>query len=88
MAIIDRWKSQSSFSENRTWQRLQCNINTVCYTLKDRWACRIVDLSERGIGIVIASSIQEGTVVNFNNPETRAQVIWSEDNKAGLKVVY
>jgi hypothetical protein len=88
MVIAKNMKRQSSSAENRMWQRLRCNIESCCFSLENRWACRIVDLSERGIGIVIASSMKAGTVVNFTDPETRAQVIWSEDNKAGLKVLH
>ena len=87
MVISDRGKRQSSFAENRMWQRIQCNIDSCCYSLKERWACRIVDLSERGIGIVVTSTLTKGTMVNFTEPQTMAQVIWSEENKAGLRVI-
>jgi hypothetical protein len=74
--------------ENRMWPRFRCNVESYCFSPEERWACRIVDLSERGMGIVTTSTLKEGTVVNFTDPETRATVIWSEENKAGLKFIH
>jgi hypothetical protein len=88
MVNTDNMKRQSSFAENRILQRFNCNFDSYCFSTEERWACRIVDLSERGIGIVTTSTLKEGTVVKFTDPETKALVIWSGENKAGLKIIH
>lgn len=73
--------------ENRVWARLKCDITTDCYAFRDRWACKIIDLSERGLGIVSAAMLQKGAIVNFNDPRAKAQVVWVNGKRAGLKII-
>jgi|WetSurMetagenome_2_1015567.scaffolds.fasta_scaffold00798_4 hypothetical protein len=87
MAAVDKIR-QVSNSENRVCSRFKCEVATYCFSSEERWTCKIVDLSERGLGIVSASMLNEGTMVNFTDPETRAKVIWVEENRAGLRIIH
>jgi hypothetical protein len=87
MVISNPGEGQSSFAENRLWRRYKCNIESCCFSRERRWECKIVDLSERGMGIATTSSIKKGTIVNFTDPLTRAMVVWSAENRAGLKII-
>jgi hypothetical protein len=73
--------------ENRMWPRQRCEITTICSTLRGRWTCKIVDLSERGLGIEIPTTLQKGAVLDFIDPRTRARVVWAEENRAGLRII-
>ena len=87
MGISDLGGSHSSFTESRLWRRYKCNVESCCFSRAQRWSCKIVDLSERGIGITLTTTIKKGTIVNFTDPLTRAVVVWSADNRAGLKII-
>jgi hypothetical protein len=87
MSVLDNRMEQASVVENRMWSRLKCKIATQCFSSEDRWSCIIVDLSERGLGIVSSAALKEEVVVNFNDPVTRAKVVWVAENSAGLKVI-
>ncbi len=73
--------------ESRLWPRLKCNYTTECVNNNgNRWACKVVDLSQRGVGIVSSAKIQEGDTINIADPRTKAIVVWVEKGRAGLKV--
>ena len=73
--------------ENRMWPRLKCDIDTYCAAFPDQWSCKIVDLSERGMGIVSSTKLFKGAMVNVMDPRAKAKVIWMKDNRAGLKII-
>jgi hypothetical protein len=76
--------------ENRMWPRIKCQIETQCSAFPHRWDCKIVDLSERGVGIITEmnpKNMQKGAVVEFRNPRARAKVIWLKNNRVGLRVI-
>jgi hypothetical protein len=87
MSMWETEMAREAVLENRVWPRLECDIDTVCSTSRGRWACKIVDLSERGVGIVTTVRLQKGAIVDFNDPRTRAKVVWAEDNRAGLRII-
>jgi hypothetical protein len=73
--------------ESRLWPRLKCNYTTECFNnYGNRWACKVVDLSQRGLGIVSSAKMREGDTVHIADPNTKASVVWVEKGRAGLKV--
>lgn len=76
-----------SVVETRMWARSKCDYTTDCSERGERWSCRIVDLSERGLGIISARKLSRGAVVNIAEPRTKAQVVWVEENRAGLRII-
>jgi hypothetical protein len=52
-----------------------------------KWSCRIVDVSESGLGVLTSARLIIGTTVNVLRPRVEAEVIWAGDNKAGLKII-
>jgi len=73
--------------ESRLWPRLKCNYITECSdAFGNRWACKVVDLSQRGLGIVTSVKMRKGDTLNISDPRTKASVVWVEESRAGLKV--
>jgi hypothetical protein len=87
MLTVKDGMEQVSSVENRKCTRLKCDITADCSTFRGRLSCKIVDLSERGLGIVTSAQLQKGAVVNFTDPRTKAQVVWVEENRAGLRII-
>lgn len=87
MNTMQENEMQTAVVENRAWPRLKCDIDTYCATFMDRWSCKIVDLSERGLGIVCSTTLRKGSMINFLDPKTKAQVVWVKNNRAGLKII-
>jgi hypothetical protein len=78
---------QTMVVENRIWRRSKCDIDTYCAAFPKLWSCKIVDLSERGMGIVSTTNMYKGAVVNFTDLKAIARVVWTKDNRAGLKII-
>jgi|WetSurMetagenome_2_1015567.scaffolds.fasta_scaffold20287_2 hypothetical protein len=87
MGTSEETVEQAATVENRRCPRLKCDITAECSTFRGRWSCRIVDIGERGMCIVSDATLQKGAVVNFIDPRTRAQVVWAEGNRAGLRII-
>jgi hypothetical protein len=75
------------FAEDRIWPRLKCDFITECSAFGVRWVCNIVDLSQRGLGIVSSAKLYKGDTVDISEPRTKAQVVWVEKGRVGLKVL-
>jgi hypothetical protein len=87
MGTLDNHFKDFLAEESRLWPRIKCNYTTECADESgNRWACRVVDLSYRGLGIVSSARMHEGDTVNIADPRTRANVIWVEESRAGLKI--
>jgi hypothetical protein len=37
------------------------------------------------VGMVSSAKLHKGDIVHFADPRTKAQVVWAEDRRAGLK---
>jgi hypothetical protein len=71
----------------RLLQRRKCDLVTeVIVPWGDRWSCQIVDMSERGFGIVTTVKLRKGDMVNIAAPEAKAKVVWMDNNRAGLRI--
>ena len=76
---------QSSGVERRIWQRIQCDFPADCSVNGNRWSCKIVDVSERGMGLVSPVKLNKGDMVNIEDPGTKARVVWADEGRAGLE---
>jgi hypothetical protein len=53
----------------------------------NKWACKIVDISERGLGSIMRAAFCRGDIVYIADPKTKARVVWVEkkqDRTSGL----
>ena len=75
------------FAEDRIWPRLKCDLITECSAFGVRWVCHIVDLSQRGLGIVSSAKLYKGDTLDISDPRTKARVVWVEKGRVGLKVL-
>jgi hypothetical protein len=86
MKIYEEEEQQSKTVEHRKWFRKKCDIETHCEALQDKWPCKVVDVSEDGLGIVSACNLSTGDVISIHDPMAVAEVVWAEGNRAGLKI--
>jgi hypothetical protein len=87
MATRGKTAMHETVVETRMWARFKCDYTTDCSARGDRWSCRIVDLGERGLGVISTRKLSRGAVVYFADPRTKAQVVWSDENRAGLRIL-
>jgi len=73
--------------ENRKWFRMKCDINIQCSAGQEQWPGKIVDFSQDGLGIVSPKTLSKGDLINFSDQLDVAEVVWAEDNRAGLKII-
>jgi len=64
---------------------MKCDYTTECSdAFGRRWTCKIVDLSERGLGIISSAKLRKGETLTIADPGTKARVVWVDENRAGL----
>jgi hypothetical protein len=73
--------------ENRKWPRMICDIETRFSAFPNRWSGKIVDLSSHGLGIVSTKNLCKGEVVECFDLMITAEVVWSDGNRAGMKII-
>jgi hypothetical protein len=87
MCAFESHVKDKSPNESRTLQRRKCDLATeLMVPWGDRWSCKIVDMSERGFGIVTSVKLRKGDMVNIATPEAKAKVVWMDKNRVGLRV--
>ena len=87
MGKIEDYLEAHLINEGRSCPRLKCRYVTECWDdYGNRWACKIVDISERGLGIVISATLRIGNILNITDPRTRARVVWVNKGRMGLRV--
>ena len=85
---IFRKRDVASYSEKRRRNRTMCALVTELTDTKGRtWSCRIVDMSESGLGILTSARLMMGTTVNILSPTVEAEVVWTMENKTGLRII-
>jgi hypothetical protein len=85
MGTLENYLEHLREGETRRWPRIKCNYTTECSNaFGHRWTCNIVDLSERGLGLVSSAKLRQGETVHIADPKTKARVVWVEENRAGL----
>ncbi len=50
------------------------------------WKCDIIDVSESGFRIISDAKLLRGRTVTLAEPMIKATVIWTRNNKAGLRI--
>jgi hypothetical protein len=87
MGTLDNYFKDFLAEESRLWPRFKCNYTTECADNSgNRWTCKVVDLSYRGLGIISSAKIRQGDRVTIADPRTKASVVWVQESRAGLKV--
>jgi hypothetical protein len=87
MGTVDNHLRDFLTSDSRSWPRTKCNYTTECADESgNRWICKVIDLSFRGLGIISTTRIREGERLSIAEPRIRASVVWVEDGRAGLKI--
>jgi hypothetical protein len=79
-------ETQLKTAENRRWFRTKCDIETRCDSVREQWPCKVVDVSQDGLGIVSTRKLSAGEVISLHEPRAIAEVVWSEGGRAGLKI--
>ena len=78
----------ASYNEKRRRNRTMCSLVTEFTDTKGgTWSCRIVDMSESGLGILTSARLMMGTTVNILSPTVEAEVVWTMENKTGLRII-
>jgi hypothetical protein len=88
-SLFSKKKTEDMIQYNRRREpRHSCEINTdlLDFTGK-QWDCKIVDMSERGLGISTPAILVTGSYLSIVKPNIMAVVLWSRDNRAGLKPI-
>jgi hypothetical protein len=79
--------NKMGYMENRMWPRIKCDIDAYCTIFMDQWPCKIIDLSERGMGIEPKGKLYMGSIITISDPRVRAKVVWMKNDRAGLKII-
>jgi len=87
VVTIEKENMESTFNEGRNWPRLECDFLAECSAFGAKWACKIIDISQRGMGIISSARLRRGDTVNISDPSTKARVVWADKERAGLKVL-
>jgi hypothetical protein len=74
-------------AENRVWERIKYEFTTDFIVRGAIWPCRIVDISGFGYGISTRVRLLKGELVDIVDPNAKAEVVWADGNRAGLRVL-
>jgi|WetSurMetagenome_2_1015567.scaffolds.fasta_scaffold00035_42 hypothetical protein len=81
-------RTEDIIYEKRREPRNPCAINTDLMDSSGmRWSCRIVDMSESGLGISTSALLSTGSKLSIIKPNISVKVSWSKDNRAGLRLI-
>ena len=87
MGTLENHLQKFLSKEERSWPRLKCNYFTECHDSHgNRWKCEIVDISYRGLGVVLNAALRKGDTVSIADPKTKAVVVWIGEGRVGLRV--
>jgi len=79
---------EEALSEKRRRPRLVCAVVTEFADPAGKtWSCKIVDMSENGLGLATSAHLTKGSTVNIIRPSIEAKVVWVGDEKAGLSII-
>jgi|WetSurMetagenome_2_1015567.scaffolds.fasta_scaffold00682_8 hypothetical protein len=88
-SLFGRKKTKDTIhNEKRLEPRQPFEINTdLLDSSGKRWSCKIVDMSERGLGISTPALLLRGSYLSIIKPYILVEVLWSKDNRAGLRLL-
>ncbi|HMK61907.1 MAG TPA: PilZ domain-containing protein [Dissulfurispiraceae bacterium] len=73
--------------DERSWQRFKCGYYAECYDSSGNvYSCKIIDLSYRGLGIISSAPLRTGETYSISDPKVRAEVVWTAEGRAGLRI--
>jgi hypothetical protein len=85
---IFKKRAEDSYCEKRRRPRLDCSVSTEFTDARgNTWSCSIVDMSEDGLGITTGAHLRIGNTLNINRPCVEAKVVWTGENKMGLRII-
>ena len=84
--MLDTKIRKFPMAEDRTWLRLNCEIDTEFIANGKLWPCEIKDLGYLGFGISSSFLLHKGDILEIVDPRTKTQVVWAADGRAGCKV--
>jgi hypothetical protein len=83
-----RRRTEQSYYEKRQRPRMDCSVSAEFTDFKgNTWSCRIINMSESGLGITTGAHLNIGNTLNIVRPSVEARVVWTSDNKAGLRII-
>lgn len=81
-------REKKFYPEKRSRQRVKCSAEAEFADTSQRTiSCKIVDISESGVGIAISTNLVVGNIVNITRPAIEAEVVWAVNDKAGLRII-
>ena len=87
MVTLENIFQRVLYKEGRFWPRLRCRYNTNCRDSHgNQWACKIINISGRGLGIVLNAELRAGEMVYLAEPAIKAIVVWISEGRVGLRV--
>lgn len=87
MAPLKKESMDTTLEEGRMWPRLECDFIGECSAAGEKWVCKIVDMSQRGMCIISSAKLRKGDIVTISDPSTKAKVVWVDKDRAGFKVI-
>jgi hypothetical protein len=87
METSENRKRQAEVADDRVWPRIECAFSAECSAFGHQWSCEVVNLSEKGLGIISAIKLKKGDIITFDDPKTKTEVVWAEESRAGLKIL-
>ena len=91
MGIFQKLSLKSGKSlpdEKRRQKRLSCDVSAEFVDPgRSIYRCKIIDLSESGVGIETCTNLRTGNIINIARPAIEAEVIWASNYKAGLRII-
>ena len=87
MTTVEGWSTGLNVEELRSCSRIKCDLPTVIsLPWGESWDCKIINMSQRGFGIITNAKLRTGDTVHIQEPRAKAKVVWFKDNMMGLKV--
>lgn len=85
---IFKKRDEDSYYEKRRRPRLDCSVSTEFTDSRGmNWSCRIVNMSENGLGITTGAHLRIGNTVSIIRPCVETKVVWTAEKKAGLRII-
>lgn len=87
MGTLENHLQKFPSKEGRFRPRIKCNYFTKCNdSQRNRWTCNIVNISYRGLGVLLSVALSEGDTVSIADPKTKAIVVLVAEGRAGIRV--
>jgi len=88
-SLFTRTKTEDMICHDKRHKpRYACEVDTeLTDSTGKKWKCRIVNMSESGLGISATVSLLRGDFLKISKPKITAEVVWAKDDRLGLRPV-